>query len=176
MFVTIFTVKMMNDTVTGDPVFIVPLTGGGELCYDIHGKPGIFFNLISDRCTCVTADYEAMDGGNFIRALGIKAVSLGGTCHNIEVRLNVDGPLITLVDDTEISGIFETNGIQVRTFAEQARISVPNCGVVNLIMWVRREAVSGQSMLRLQVSRGYNLAPTSHGLIGRTYSYTIQCS
>ena len=162
---------MTNDTVSGDPVFIVPLMGGRELCYDVRGEPDIFLNLISDKCTSVTADYQAMDiveDGNVIRALGIKAVGIGGTCHNIEIRMNDNNPVVTLVDDSEISGIFESDGIRVRTYTDQVHISVPNCGVVNLIMWARREDVNGQSMLRFQVSRGYNLAPTSHGLIGRT--------
>lgn len=161
-----------NDTVSGDPVFTVPVLGGGTLCYDIRGKPNISLNLVSDKCTSVTAEYEAMDvpeNGNVISAIGIRAVGFSGICHNIEVRRNGDNPVITLVDDTDISGgLFERNGIRVRVFSSRVRVSVPNCDLIDLIMWVTKEDVNGQTMLRFQISRGYNLAPTSHGLIGKT--------
>ena len=164
-----------NDTVSGDPLFTVPVLGGGLLCYDIHGELNTYFNLVSDKCTSVTAEYEAMDvaeNGNFISTIGIKAVGTGGRCHNIEVRSSGDNPVITLVDDTEISGgVYERNGVRVRVFTSRVRVSVPNCDLVDLIMWVTKENIDGQVMLRFQISRGYNLAPTSHGLIGRTICY-----
>lgn len=163
---------MTNDTVIGDPLFTVPLLGGGELCYDINGKPGIFLNLVSDKCTSVNAEYEPMDtaeNGNIIRAIGIKAVDFQGNCKIIEVRLvplDEENPVIAFVDDIRISGEFKQNGIRLRTYSDRVRIAVPNCEYIDLIMWVTREEVNRERTLRLQVSRGYNLAPTSHGIIG----------
>ena len=162
-----------NDTVTGDPLFTVPLLGGGELCYDIRGKPGIVLNLVSDKCTSVNADYVAMDvaeNGNFIRSIGVRAVGADGNCHNIEMRLAPSGgenPIIVLINSVETSGVIQMDGIRIRTYSDRVRISVPNCELISLIMWAAKEEVNGQSMLRFQISRGYNLAPTSHGLIGR---------
>ena len=159
---------MINDTVIGDPVFTVPLKDGSVLCYDIRGQPGSFLNLISDKCTSVNADYETMDipeNGNIMRAVGIRAVSQSGACHNIEVRIN--GTLTTTVDDTEISGVFVSGGVRVRAYSDRVRVSVPNCELVDLVLWVTRDVTNGQAMLRFQVSRGYNLSPTSHGLIGK---------
>ena len=156
-----------NDTVIGDPVFTVPLTGGGVLCYDIKGQPGTFLNLISDKCTSVTADYEAMDiaeNGNIIRAIGIRAVSSSGVCHNIKVRIN--NTITTTVDGSGVSGVFKSGGVRVRTYVDRVRVSVPNCELVDLVMWLVRDVSNRQAMLRFQVSRGYNLSPTSHGLIG----------
>ena len=115
---------------------------------------------------------DTVENGNIIRAIGIKTVGLRGTCHNIEVRMNKEKSVITLADGSKISGTLNTDGIQVRTYSDRVCISVPNCDNVNLIMWVTSEDVSGQSMLRFQISRGYNLAPTSHGLIG-SYYYCI---
>lgn len=167
---------MTNDTVIGDPLFTVPVLGGGELCYDINGKPGIFLNLVSDKCTSVNAHYKSMDiaeNGNIIRAIGIKAVDFQGNCKNIEVRMVPTDDVIAFVDDIRISGSFNQNGIKLRTYSDRIRISVPNCEYIDLIMWVTREEVNRQGMLRLQVSRGYNLAPTSHGLIGTVYNTHI---
>ena len=158
----------MNDTVIGDPVFTVPLKGGGALCYDIRGQPGSYLNLISDKCTSVNADYEAMDipeNGNIMRAIGIRAVSLSGACHDIKVRIN--DTLTTTVDNFEISSVFVSDGVRVRAYLDRVRVSVPNCDLVDLIMWIARDVTNGQAMLRFQVSRGYNLSPTSHGLIGK---------
>ena len=56
----------VEDTVTGDPLFIVPLSltpnstsfeENPSLCYEIHGKSRSTFNLISDNCTSVNALY-----------------------------------------------------------------------------------------------------------------------
>ena len=158
---------MTNDTVTGDPVFTVPIWSGGALCYDVRGQPGIFLNLISDKCTSVNAEYQAMniaENGNIIRSIGIKAVGSGGNCFNITVQDS--DPITTLINNFEISGIFESEGIRVRTYSERVRVSVPNCELIDLVMWITREVTNGQSLLRFQISRGYNLAPTSHGLLG----------
>lgn len=161
-----------NDTISGDPLFTVPVLGGSELCYDIRGEAGIFLNLVSDKCTSVNADYEPMDvaeNGNIIRAVGIRAVGSDRNCHNIEVRMvpsDGDNSVTSFIDGTEISGILERDGIRLRAYSDRVRISVPNCEFIDLIMWVITEEENGQDMLRLQISRGYNLAPTSHGLIG----------
>ena len=149
----------------------MPLKGGSALCYDIRGQPGSFLNLISDKCTSVNADYEAMEipeNGNIMRAIGIRAVGFGGSCHNIEVRIN--NTLKTTVDGSIISGVFESNGVRVRTYQDRVRVSVPNCDLVDLILWLTRDVTNGQAMLHFQVSRGYNLSPTSHGLIGKNIS------
>ena len=165
---------MTNDTVTGDPVFTVPLRGGGALCYDVHGQPGTFLNLVSDKCTSVNADYQPMDiaeNGNIIRAIGIKAIDSSGHCRNIAVQSS--DPIATLVDGFEISGVFVSDGIRVRTYSDRVRVSVPNCDLIDLVMWVTREVTNGQAMLRFQISRGNNLAPTSHGLIGDRRVHTV---
>ena len=158
----------MNDTVIGDPVFTVPVMGGSVLCYDVRGEPGTFLNLISDKCTSVNANYEAMDiaeRGNIMRAIGIRAVNSEGVCHNIAVQI-VNTTITTTVNGSEISGVFERDGVRVRTYSDHVRISVSNCELVDLVMWVTREVTETQVMLRFQVSRGHNLSPTSHGLIG----------
>ena len=48
-----------NDTVIGDPLYTVPVFGTQErhLCYEIHGRPMRYFNLISDSCVSVNAHY-----------------------------------------------------------------------------------------------------------------------
>ena len=47
------------------------------------------------------------------------------------------------------------------------RVSVPNCESVQLVMWIVCEEVRGEEMLKFTITRGVNLRPTSHGLLGK---------
>jgi len=58
------------------------------------------------------------------------------------------------------------NGIRVRRFSDRVRIAVPNCEYLELVMWVMYQERGDQRMLKFVITRGYNLAPTSHGLVG----------
>ena len=162
-----------------DPLFTAPVLGGGQLCYEIHGKPDIILNLVSDKCTSVNAEYVAMDvaeNGNIISSIGVRAIDSDGSCHNIEVRLGTSSPLESLVDGTLVSGVIELDGIRVRTRSDRVRIAVTNCELVDLVMWVMHMEMNGQNMLKFVISRGFNLAPTSHGLIGEnTILYLLLC-
>jgi len=61
----------VNDTVTGNPLMVVPLNVGDStrielglsesdrvsLCYEVHGEANQNFNLVSDMCVSVNAHY-----------------------------------------------------------------------------------------------------------------------
>lgn len=169
--------RIVNDSVVADPLFTAPVLGGGQLCYEIHGEPNIILNLVSDKCTSVNANYASMNiasDGNIISAIGIKAADTNGNCHNIEVRLTppeINSPLSVHVDGVDLSGIFQVDGVRVRTYTNRVRVSVPNCELIDLVMWVLHMKVNDQDMLKFVISRGVNLAPTSHGLIGKILTY-----
>ena len=165
--------KLVNDTVVADPLFTAPVMGGSQFCYEIHGKADTIFNLVSDRCTLVNARYIPMnvaENGNIIGAIGIRAADSDGNCHNIEVRLSGPGsssPMEVLVDGAVVSGVTQTDGVRIRAYSDRIRISVPNCELVDLVMWVMHMEIGGQDMLKYVIMRGCNLAPTSHGLVGK---------
>ena len=170
----------MEDTVTGDPFFIVPLSltpnsapfrDNTSLCYEIHGSPGSTFNLISDTCTSVNALYSVSSVDNrlnFISEIGVKAVDLNGDC--VDIRVAVDNNCTVEIrrgnDDITVLPRFESGGITVRQSAGSVRISVSNCANSRLVMWVKCREVNGQPQLRFDITRGLNLNPTSHGLLG----------
>ena len=61
----------------------------------------------------------------------------------------------------------------MRRYSKRARISVPNCNDINLIMWVICEErtilnsdVTGE-MLKFVVLRGLNYGRRAHGLLGK---------
>ena len=165
--------KLVNDTVVADPLFTAPVMGGAQFCYEIHGIPDTTFNLVSDKCTSVNARYIPMnvaENGNIIGAIGIRAADSDGNCHNIEVRLSEPGsssPLEVLVNGVEVSGATQIDTVRLRKYSDRVRIAVPNCELVDLVMWVMYMEVGGQDRLKFVIMRGCNLAPTSHGLVGK---------
>ena len=164
---------LVNDTVVADPLFTAPVSGGAQLCFEIHGEPDAIFNLVSDKCTIVNAAYESMniaENGNIIGAVGIRAADASGNCHNIEIRLSRQGaslPIQVLLDGVEVSGVVRRDAVRVRRYQDRVRVSVPNCELIDLVMWVMYMELGGQDMLKYVIMRGSNLAPTSHGLIGK---------
>ena len=160
-----------NDTIVGDPLYEVPVIVNEEgektsLCYEVQGEADQHFNLISDTCVSVNALYIPMDdgSGNFISNLGVLAEDNSGVCQETEVDLTgctvrVNGEVITTV--------YNRDGINIRRHTNRVRIVVPNCQNVGLVLWVICEVRSGQNMIKLVTVRGFNLRPTSHGLIGK---------
>ena len=129
-------------------------------------------------CTNVNAFYNdaiAVDGygsfeANFIQMIGVRAVGSSGVCQNIRVFEDENGVCSAMrmgAPDVFPLGTSEDDGIIVRRVRNRVRISVPNCEHISLVMWITCEARSGVRSLRFDISRGLNLRPTSHGLIGK---------
>ena len=170
---------MFNDTVIGDPLYEVPLNTISNstfpvttsLCYEIHGEAGKIFNLVSDGCVQVNANYSAMDipdNGNIISQIGVFAYDTAGGCINILVDVNDCIPVVNGVAYSGDPG-YNTNGVTARRRNGRARISVPNCATAlfdNLVFWVTCQDIEGQKMIKFQVVRGNQLIPDSHGLLG----------
>ena len=77
-----------------------------------------------------------------------------------EVHLGSGSKCITaLVDNVQVTGTAQVNGIRVRRFSDRVCISGPNCEYLDLVMWVMYQKRSDQSMLKFVITRGYNLAP-----------------
>ena len=85
---TAATPQRVNDTITGDPLYEVPIIVDEEgnklfLCYEVQGQANQHFNLISDTCVSVNALYSPMinpSKGNIISKIGILAEDNSGTC------------------------------------------------------------------------------------------------
>ena len=166
-----------NDTVIGDPLYTVPIhasIGAPEtLCYEVRGRANQAFNLVSDLCVNVNAYYAPMDEaelGNIMSEIGVRAATENNQCYNIRVNRDQCQAFVQGPDSEEI--LLEENmiteGLSVRLYNDRVRISAPNCRQVTLVMWIICESRGGQDMLKFVVSRGVNLRPTSHGLLGKT--------
>ena len=167
--------KFVNDSVIADPLFTAPVgNGDAHFCYEIRGKPNTTFNLVSDKCTVVNAEYVSMNipqNGNVVGAVGIRAADSAGNCHNIEVRLSPPGSRFVLdasIDGEAVTGVVRVDSVSVRRYLNRVRVAVPNCELVDLVMWVTVVEMRGQNMINFIIMRGINLTPTSHGLVGET--------
>ena len=167
----------VNDTVIGDPLYAVPLLlnisnplDGPALCYEVHGTANTTFNLVSDTCTSVNAYYSPAFIGsdpiaiNVITKIGIVATDSSGVCQWIKVEL--DG-CKAFVNGVQVNTSYQQADIGVRRIGDRVRVSVPNCGNPNLVSWIVCEQTSGVKMIRFVISRGLNLRPSSHGIIGK---------
>ena len=175
----------MNDTVIGDPLFVVPLSLTPDshsfeeppaLCFEIHGSSVSTFNLISDTCTSVNALYQGStvdEELNFISEIGVKAVDLNGECITVCVPVSTNCFPEILCEDGAVSATprFDQAGISVRRSGSAVRVSVPNCASSQLVMWIKCRNISSQPQLRFDITRGLNLNPTSHGLLGEFISF-----
>ena len=137
----------------------------------------MYFNLISDRCVSVNAHFITVGPFNVINQVAVRAVDDGNTCRNILV--DAENACSAAMDGASIDE-YSQAGVSVRVFKERVRISVPNCDNQKLVMWVICEhgslrlfgsdsdrTVYEARMIKFVVARGFNLQPTSHGIIGK---------
>ncbi|XP_064387505.1 uncharacterized protein LOC135335846 isoform X3 [Halichondria panicea] len=171
-----------NDTIIGDPLYSASLTklngGPDNLCYEVRGSDSQNYNLISDECVSVNALYQAMDipeFGNIMGTIGVRAATNDQRCYNIRVEREGCRALVSggVAEPAVIESTFASGGISVRRYPNRVRISTPNCDQVTLVMWVRCVTREGQDMLDFAVSRGANLRPTSHGLLGQFWNIPV---
>ena len=147
----------------GDPLFSVPLPSkyitdpelrSVQLCFEVHGQSGNHYNLISDKCTSVTALYSAgvvNTEMNVITKIGVKTQGTNGTCHSVEV--NSDSCTASL-DGAHIvkSTTALVDGVRLSVRRHRTRVSVPNCEVSKRItIWVTCARRSSESLLEVVV-------------------------
>lgn len=139
-----------------------------SLCYEIHGRANSFFNLVSDQCVSITAEYlQAVNNSrlNVIGKIGVLAVDNNGDCQRITV--NGNGCVASVGATAVTQGTpYNNSGIRVRMNRRHYRIAVPNCELQDLVVWAICE---DQNSLKFVITRGFNLQPTSHGLVGELY-------
>ena len=96
LYVSSSAAGLHNDTVHGDPLFSIPLPSeyitdpkleSVQLCFEV-GQSGNHYNLISEKCTSVTAIYSAgvvNTEMNIITKIGVRTQGTNGTCHFVKV-------------------------------------------------------------------------------------------
>ena len=135
------------------------------MCYEVHGEANAYFNLISDTCTSVNAYFSPMSDRvnmNRMSSIGIRTAlsNEGGGCINIATNLH---NCETSIEGVTNNTVRTVGDVRVRKFGNRWRISVPNCHHTRLVMSITCE----HNMLRFDISRGSNLNPSSHGLLGK---------
>ena len=115
------------------------------------------------------------ENGNIITSVGIMAVDTSGQCIGINIAAaNQCVPMITLGSTTlPLTSTYSRQGVSVRRSLQRVRVSVPNCENVQLVMWAICEGEGAQQQIQVIITRGLNLRPTSHGLIGKLCINTL---
>ena len=139
-----------------------------QLCFEIHGRSGSHYNLISDACTSVTAKYShgVHDISlNSITAIGIRTQGRNGTCHTMRVHSR---RCTAFMDGSRINRqTVSVDDVLMTVRRKRARVSMPNCeGNKRLTMWISCTRQESENILELVVARGDGLEPTAHGLMG----------
>ena len=155
------------------------LTGNTlSLCYQIHGRAGKYFNLLSDKCVSVNAHviqpYSDIDS-NVMNQIGVRATGNNGSCYNImmnrhDCSVHINGQ--QLLGNTD----FQEEDIVIKQYAasigqsQSVQIAVPNCDGESIDMFISCTSYNIQNMateiLQFGSTRGEALAEPPHGLIG----------
>lgn len=178
----------VNDTISGDPVFSVPILVSDEelqtipaeklsLCYVLHGRQNKWFNLVSDECTSISSHYTGLGAWlNVINEIAITAIDSQNQCVNISVSVGNSCSAVVNGENLETRQ-YSSGRVDVRTYTNRVRISVPNCNDRTLVMWVfcehqnlqvSDEPVTSPNSIKFVIMRGLNYGHRmAHGLVGR---------
>jgi len=106
-----------------------------SLCYQIHGRAGKYFNLLSDKCVSVNAHviqpHSDIDS-NVMDQIGVHATGNNGSCYNItmdhhDCSVHINGQ--QLLGNTDFQG----EDIVIKQYtasigqSQSVQILVPNC-------------------------------------------------
>ena len=153
-----------------------------KLCYEMRGRAGKYYNLVTDECTAVSAHYiNVSKYANVIDEISIRAVDdTKSACTNIRIAVS---RCTTFVNDNPLTQLnYSMNGISIRRMVNNATgqghvlVSVPNCYNLRLVMRIDCQIkilsnFDGTTfiarMIRFQVERGLNCGHRdAHGLLG----------
>ena len=167
----------VNDTVLGDPLFVVPLYMTNDsyqfeklpsLCYEVHGQSEWHFSLVSDQCTSVNALYQSAGDLNVMTEIGVQTVNRRDECVTVKVSVqNNCVPEISAGSEQLSMQRYSDADIHVRQVGSRVRVSIPNCASTQLVMWISCKDEEGVQQMRYDITRGFNLQSTSHGLLGK---------
>jgi len=100
---------------------------------------------------------------NFIGKIGLLAVDNNDDCQCIMVDGNGCVASIGIIAVTQAAQ-YNNSGIKFRKNKWYYCIAVPNCELQDLVVWAICE---DQNALKFVITHGFNLQPTSHGLVGK---------
>lgn len=139
------------------------------LCYEVRGHSDTIYNLISDKCVSVNGMYKELaalgSGFTVLGAVGVVVIDNQGECVTISVE-EMMGTCMAKVNGELRFSSYEKNGVVVDVAHDKVQISAPNCEMVDLVLWIMCQEVAGHDMIKFVVTRGVNMRPTSHGLLG----------
>ena len=113
----------------------------------------------------INTKYSAVPVGNVISGMGMLARGRSDSCHQIQVELE---NCSAAYDGAPVTTMIRDDGIVITRRADRGvvRIEVPNCNSTSLVVWAMCLEEGGMGYMRIVITRGFNLKPTSHGIMG----------
>ena len=185
MYNIVISPTILTDTViiNGDPLYEVPVTHTSpgmdptttSLCYQVHGKNGSYYNLISDDCLQMNVLYAAMknlEDGNFLKEIGILARDTENNCIEIKLHSNRCNPIINGI---AFNKSYNTNGIKIiKTEKRVFEVTVPNCKAKtqgdDIKFKIACQKLRDRKVVHFSVMRGSGIKPGAHGLVGKCHT------
>lgn len=163
----------------GDPLFEAPLliVGNSEklsLCYEVHGHPDTYFNLISHECIFVNALYTQIHDLNVISQIGIRAVTNNGRDYVSVTVTQEDGGCTTVWKLNNGRNWVANPGRKWRDVGDvhihqpdgnHVSIAVITCEQEPLMMFVACTNAN-PPMIRFSIAHETNFRSPTHGLLG----------
>ena len=179
VMVAVLPPRVVSDTVADTPLMSAPLDIDPielgftdyrdlvSLCYEVRGVPRQNFNLVSIRCTSITAHYSSLVGNSPTTTFGAVGIRTRGSdrgCHNIQVNRDCS----VLYDKEAISSNLTVNNISIQFLSpDSVRVTVPNCGkeiVVHILC--QQRPLDSVPVMNMTIVRSYTEPEIAHGLIG----------
>ena len=183
---------VVADRVSDDMVMSVPLevnpsdvcvsASSLSLCYQVHGRAGKFYNLLSDNCVSVNAHVSRPFSeveAHVIDQIGITTIGNNGTCYYIEIERQGCSVKVNN-QDISVNTQFEEDGIVVFYDRRIVRnppviyVTFPNCGrptvdyfFISCTEYHIRGTPTPAEILQFGSSREKSLIRPPHGLIGK---------
>lgn len=182
----------VNDTVIADPLINVHLILPSDssmsktsLCYEFHGIPNKYFNLLSNNCTSINAHYATISGHasiNIIDEVAIHTADLANQCIDISVTVGCTA----LVNGAPVdpNHTYSRSGVLVTKYNDATvQVSVPTCsGGQSLAVWMSCQSgtlfdpIANERFVAptMKVAVGRSLFSSgggdSHGLLGQFWN------
>ena len=148
------------------------------ICYQVYGKNGSYFNLLTHTCTSVNAHWITVTSSfNIINQIAVRAVSksLPPVCHTIFVNLEECSVSINGNPPISANGnLFNQGSVVVKRRDNVIEIKVPNCSDQTLVIQVECDDTTNSRVFtcesrRVNITRRLNARNgLVHGILGNT--------
>ena len=161
---TVLTAPLLLDDLSSETLGMKKM----PLCYQVQGKSGKTFALVSDICLAINVEYKRQRGSTMrtlINRVGIIGIDDNSSCINLEVSAS---SCTVKLGGQPLMNNYNESGLVITLLSNGVTVHLPNCEFrsAEITVICNRFRYTNQEKLELILSRMFNFQPTSHGLLG----------